>query len=182
MATPFGTFLFLLTRPAQASCAPSELDAALSAAEDSFTAGDARAMGRALKDARRSLGCVREPLTPELCARFHLSRALEASLLGDAPMVATSLRAMLHADPLAVLPTDFVPMGHPVRYAMIQAEETALSFVEGPGSGWLLVDGLRTGAVPVGQPYVLQRTRSDGRTLGAKLVESAGQGAPNVTF
>lgn len=168
MGTPLGVALFLLAAPARAGCDP--IDPALAAAERSFGAGDGKALARALADVEDALACVRDPVPPATCARVHRALALEASLAGDAEAVAEALRAMLHADPLAALPSPLVPDRHPLRAALVQAEERTTTFVEGPGKGWLVVDGIRTGAVPVGQPYVLQRTKPGDRTLGARLV------------
>src|SRR5688500_13555248 len=173
MGTPLGAVLFLVLSPARAACDPSAIEGALATAERSFGAGDQRSLEKALKDAKGSLACLREPIPPASCARLHRARALQASLAGDADAVAASLRAMLHAAPLSTLPVSIVPARHPLHQALVQAEEATVTFTEGPGSGWLIVDGLRTGAVPVGQPYVIQRTKPDGRTLGAKLVDSA---------
>jgi hypothetical protein len=171
MGTPLGAVLFLALSEARASCEASAVDGAIATAERSFAAGDARSMGAALEDARRTLGCLRAPLPPEACARLHRARALEASLAGDADMVDASLRAMVHAAPLMGIPAALVPARHPLRAALVRAEESLPTSTEGPAGGWLYVDGLRTGVVPVGQPYVLQRTKPDGRTLGAKLVD-----------
>src|SRR5262249_11241098 len=90
-----------------------------------------------------------------------------------------SLQAMLDADPHAELPLVLVGERHPLRETLTEAEEVMPTWVDAPGGGWVLVDGVRTGAVPSNQPYVLQGLKPDGRATGARLVERTRQEGAN---
>ena len=68
----------LLTSAASAGCDPAELDAALAAAEGAFVDGEARSVGAAVQEVRRSLGCVRIAVPPATCARIHRARGFDA--------------------------------------------------------------------------------------------------------
>jgi hypothetical protein len=69
-----------------------------------------------------------------------------------------------------------VPSEHSLQGLLRLAEESPLSWTRAPASGWVLVDGVRTGAVPIGQPYVLQTIKGDGKAGGARLVRSLTEG------
>jgi hypothetical protein len=163
-----------LAVPAVAGCEPSALPTALDAAEKAFVATDDKAMSVAIGQVKRALGCAREPLPPAVCARVHRARALAAWLDDDESAAISALRGMLHADPRTELPESVVPSLHRLRRLLVEAEESPASWGEGRGTGWLLVDGLRTGAVPIGQPYVVQPLREDGIAQGAKVIERGG--------
>lgn len=171
---------------AEAGCDPTGLDAALDAADRAFLTSDPKAMSVAIGQVRKSLSCARVAVAPETCARVHRARALDAWLAADPDGALGSLRGMLHADPRAVLTPPVIPERHELRDLLVTAEESPPSWTEAPGGGWVLVDGLRTGAIPVGQPYVLQPLKSDGQFLGARIVDrpaaaGTGRAAPGAT-
>jgi hypothetical protein len=163
--------LSLLTVPARAGCDPVALEQALDAADQAFVASDEPAMSSAVKAIRKSVGCIDGPVPPGTCARVHRARALAAWIDGDEDQAVSWLRGMIHADPGIELPTGVVGDRHRLRVLLVAAQEHPIAWMEGPGKHWLLVDGLRTGAVPVGQPYVLQPVRDDGQPQRAKIVD-----------
>lgn len=169
--------LLYSTSPALAGCDAGAISSGISEAERAFKGGDLKGMDETLSSLRRSLACVREPVAPALCAAVHRTHALRAWLYADESSAVGSLRAMLHADPRATLPIELIPRAHGLQMLLMQAEEAPLQWSRAPSSGWVLVDGVRTGAVPVGQPYLLQPIKGDGRAGGAKLIRSAEQGA-----
>lgn len=164
------TFLFLTPLDAHAGCDPGELEGALRGAEEAFVTGSADSMDDAISGLKKALSCTREPVPPELCARIHRARALSAWLVTDSDEALGSLRAMIHADPRFGLPSA-LPIQHPLRRLLIDAEETEMAWAPAPSPGWVLVDGLRTGAVPIGQPYVTQRLKDDGQAQKARIVD-----------
>lgn len=153
------------------SAMPGGLDAAIAAAEGAFASSDDRTMAAAIAEVKRSLACAREPVPPTMCAGVHRVRALEAWLADDRAAAVGSLRGMLHADPRADLPSGLVPPRHVLRELLIDAEETTVSSSDAKGHGWLLIDGVRSGAVPVGQPYVVQQLRDGDAAARARIVE-----------
>lgn len=170
MLRTFVALLWLYSGNALA-CDAGALAASLDAAEAAFGAADARSLSDALAQVKRELACAREAVSPEACARVHRARALLAWTEQDPIGAKGSLRAMLHAEPFLALPPSLVPADHPLRGQLIQAEEALPLWTEAPGKGFVLVDGVRTGAIPVGQPYVLQKLGGDGSPRKAKLVE-----------
>jgi hypothetical protein len=162
---------------AHAGCDAEAVSSAVQSAEEAFVGGDPKSMGVALAGVRRALGCIREPVSPGLCAEVHRAHALGAWLNADQPGAVGSLRAMLHANPRQDLGLEVVPREHALNGLLLLAEESPLSWTRAPASGWVLVDGVRTGAVPVGQPYVLQTIKGDGKAGGARLVRSATEGS-----
>ncbi|MEQ1564433.1 MAG: hypothetical protein ABMA64_02260 [Myxococcota bacterium] len=154
-----------------AGCDPATIETALTSAEKAFPSGDAERLEQQMFVVRKSMACTREPLSPTLCSRIHRGFALQRWLEGDPEASTNALGAMLHADPYATLPNLVVGDRHPLRIALLDAEEVVPSWTDAPGGGWVLVDGLRSGAVPVGQPYVLQPLKDDGRAGGARLVD-----------
>ncbi|MEZ4238275.1 MAG: hypothetical protein R3F59_19415 [Myxococcota bacterium] len=171
ISTLLPTLLFLAA-PARASgCDPSALDQALDAVDRAFVASDDKAMGDAVKLVRKAVRCYDAPVPPGTCARIHRARALAAWLDGEEIDAVAWLRAMLHADPRTELAPDVVDPRHRLRTLLLWAEEEPNSWTEGAGHHWLLVDGVRTGAVPAGQPYVVQPLRDDGTAQHAKLVD-----------
>ena len=144
--------VFLAASPlARAGCDPADLDPHLDAVEVAFERGDVGATASAYGRARRTLGCTTTPLPASTCARIHRAHALERYVRADLVGAEGALRAMVHADPTADLPT---PLDHPLRWRLTSAEETQVHWTIGESEA--LVDGLRTAAVPQGQPYVLQ--------------------------
>lgn len=134
-------------------------------------------MDEALAGLRRSLGCARAPVSPTTCAAVHRAHAMRAFLDADEAAAIASLRAMLHADPRALLPREVVPDGHALEFLMLKAEESPTEWTRAPAGGWVLVDGIRTGAVPVGQPYLMQPIRGDGKAKGARLMRVIADGS-----
>jgi hypothetical protein len=167
---------------AYAGCDPATIEGALKTVEQAFPSGDLKSVEESMFVVRKSMACVREPLTPALCSRVHRAYALQHWLENDSAGARVALEAMLNADPKATLPVLIVGERHPLRGVLVAAEEVTPSWVEAPGSGWVLVDGLRTGAAPRQQPYVFQPLKEDGRALGARLVDhpSGEGGGPSV--
>lgn len=158
-----------------ASCDPAAISAALGTAERAFPTGDAPSMEAALFSVRKGLACTRDPMSPELCAQVHRAYALQHWLQGDQTGARLELQAMLNADPHYQLPDLIVGERHPLRAVLTQAEEVVPTWTDAPGSGWVLVDGVKTGAVPREQPYLLQSLKADGKAGGARLVERSPQ-------
>lgn len=165
------TLALLAVPAAGGACAPEDLDRALDAADKAFVANDGKAMTVAVKGIRRSVKCIDGPVPPGTCARIHRARALAAWLGGDEGQAVSWLRSMLHADPRTELSPEVVDARHRLRTLLLSAEEQAPRWTEGPGRNWLLVDGVRTGAVPVGQPYVVQPLKDDGEPQRARIVD-----------
>ena len=161
----------LFVVPAHARCDPNQLETALGAVDQAFAANDAKAMSAAVAQMRKAMACSREPVPPQHCAKIHRARALAAWVEGDEEAVVRWFRGMLHADPRTDLPARIVSERHKLRSLLTVAEERETLWSEGPGKTWLLVDGLRTGAVPTTQPYVVQPIRDDGQTLGARVID-----------
>lgn len=170
IVSPLLAFLLLAPTEAHGGCDPAELDGALSAAEEAFVTGSNDTMDDALSSLKKGLSCTRDPVPPAVCARIHRARALGAWLVTDSEEALGSLRAMIHADPRFPLPPD-LPAQHPLRRLLIDAQEAQSAWMPAPTPGWVLVDGLRTGAVPVGQPYVTQRLKDDGQAQKARIVD-----------
>ena len=96
----------------------------------------------------------------DLIARVHRATALSRYLLEDERGVQRSFRGMLHADPRVPLPLDLAAVDHAIQLDRMAAEETLPEWnpkLRKPS----LVDGVRTGAVPVDQHYVVQRTKGE---------------------
>lgn len=167
--SPLLAFLLLTPLEARAGCDPTQLEGALTAAEEAFVTGAGDNMDDALSAMKKGLSCTREPVLPATCARIHRARALGAWLVTDPEEALGSLRAMIHADPRFSLP-DNLPIQHPLRRLLIDAQESQMAWSPAPSPGWVLVDGLRTGAVPMGQPYIAQRLKDDGQSQKARLV------------
>ncbi len=115
------------------------------------------------------MSCVDFELSPQLCARIHRASALTHWIEGDDLGSLRSLRAMRHADPTLGLPR--LGPEHPMRRQLVQAEEADAAWSPSGVKGLALVDGLRTGLVPVEQPYVLQLLDEDGSPLKPRIVE-----------
>ena len=152
--------LLALASPAHAACDAADLGPSLEDTERAFVDGDMLAAHQATVRARKAVGCAREPLAPELVARVHRATALSRWLLEDDRGVERSFRGMLHADPRLPLPVDLVPAEHPIQLDRMAAEEAVVSWhpsLNKPS----LVDGVRFGAVPVDQHYLVQRLKGD---------------------
>ena len=172
--------LWLTVTHAAAACDASDLAPSLADTEAAFRAGDAVAAHLANQRTRRALPCVREALDPTAAAQIHRSTALARYLQGDQSGVDRSMRAMLHADPQLELPIDLVPVDHPLRAAKVRAEEVVPQWSPKLRQE-ALIDGVRSGAVPVDQHYVVQRLRNDAVSDGflvqrSNLFRSLGMG------
>lgn len=170
------TALSLFYSGAALACDAATLSRSLDAAEAAFGANDTQSLAAALGDVKHDLGCARQAVSAADCARVHRARALAAFAAGDPGAARLSLRAMLHAEPFLTLPDTLVPADHPLRAELRLAEETLPRWTEAPGKDFLLVDGLRTGAIPVDQPYVAQKLSGDGVPKGAKVIEAGDAG------
>lgn len=167
-----------LAQPAFAGCEPTDLELNLEATESAFTADDAGTALRALSRARRALGCTSEALSATTCARLHRATALTRWLKDDRSGAELALRAMIHADPLLSLEPQLLPEEHPLHRVRISAEEAQVSWSASIEEE-ALIDGVRTGAVPLGQPYVIQHLEDD-RITGGRWVQRSGGRGPRL--
>ncbi|HHO51321.1 MAG TPA: hypothetical protein ENK18_10710 [Deltaproteobacteria bacterium] len=154
-----------LARSAAAGCDPAALERNLEAAEAAFTAGDPSTAQRTLSRARRVLGCTPEALSATTCARLHRATALTRWLKADQGGAEQALRAMIHADPLLSLDPELLPATHPLHRLRILAEEARMSWSDAIAEE-ALIDGVRTGVVPIDRPYVIQHLKGDTITGG----------------
>lgn len=162
-------WILQLAAPSSA-CDLDTLDGHLAAADAAFVARDQEALLAAVAAADRELGCIRQVVPPLWSARVHFAHALAEWKDVDDGRCVASLRAAQHAEPLFRLPEEVIPPTHAMRRLAWEAEETP--------DAWTLssrparIDGLPSSALPVGQPYLLQKLTGAG---GVRRVEPGGK-------
>jgi hypothetical protein len=159
------TIWLALTASALAGCDARTLGDAVTRAESAFVEMDEGAFVTASSDARVTVDCLADVLTPVQVAGFHRVNALQAFLRGDHGRATLDFRAVLGTQPGYQLPQEIAPAGHPLRRDF----EASAQYAEGepfalptPSSGWLLVDGQRSTRAPGGRPFLLQWVNEDG--------------------
>lgn len=157
--------LALTAAVALAECDARTLAQAVGHAETAFTEMDGDRFGDAVRDARSTLECIADVLSPIEVAGYHRVNALAAFLRQDHTRATLEFRAVRGTQPGYVLPTEIAPEGHPLRTDY----DASGQFAEGerfplpdPTTGWLLVDGQRGTNAPGGRPFVLQWVNQDG--------------------
>lgn len=158
------------------------LELSVNQAERSFAVSNTTALDQALKDARKALPCVKDPLSTEQVARMHRVEALSAFLRGNEDRSLELLRAAVHADPW--LRTEGVFGERDDLEAMlVSAEESDPSRtadIDWPQTGHVLVDGTSANRAPVEHPWIWQQIDADGQVAGTAWVETGGS-PPTLT-
>ena len=150
---------FLLAARASASCDAASLQHAIEDAETAFADLEAERFDAAVGEARSTLTCVADALSPVQAAGYHRMRALQAFLQGDSAATVLYFQAVLGTQPGYELPVGIAPEGHPLRNDFQRAMEfsdTAVFDLPPPAEGWLNVDGKRADVAPAGRPFLLQ--------------------------
>jgi hypothetical protein len=149
----------LLAVSARAGCDAATLQSAIDHAESAFVEMDASAFSTAAAEARDTLACEHDALTPVQCAGFHRMNALEAFLRADHANAVLYFQAVLGTQPGYELPVEIAPIGHPLRDDFDKSKqfaEAARFDLPAPASGWLTVDGARSTTAPSSRPFLFQ--------------------------
>ncbi|MFT5587615.1 MAG: hypothetical protein ACI9VR_005228 [Cognaticolwellia sp.] len=167
-STPLGDFLLTLltlltlVNPALAVDCPAETDQTvvrehLAAAEQAFAERDREAVLQHSDQARASLECLNESMTPEFAAEVHRVEGLRAFMSKDMELAQSSLVSAKLADPDYTLPLELAPEGHRLRelYGADEAPYAATEPVPAP-EGVLSFDGQVSLQRPSARPTVMQ--------------------------
>jgi hypothetical protein len=151
--------LALVAARASAGCDAATLQDALDRAEGAFVQMDEGTFDAAAADARTTLSCMQDVLTPVQCAGFHRMNALEAFLHGDHATTVLYFQAVLGTQAGYELPEDIAPEGHPLRDDFLKSKQFTDDSrfpLQPPAIGWLTIDGRRSTDAPSGRPYLFQ--------------------------
>lgn len=154
--------LLLAVATARAACdAPADigtLSAAAPTAQLAMASLDSDGFAKAVADARDSLPCLAQPLTPLDAASYHGLMALAAFADGDEDAAQLSFAAAIVATPDFRLPAMIAPEGGDLDALLgyARALDTSETVALAPYDGVLLVDGSRAFLRPVHRPYILQ--------------------------
>lgn len=115
------------------------LTADIQTAKAAYVSFDWVAFDSAVASLRLHVGCLEEPISPEVAAGVHLAQALFAWRARDEAQVDAALRGMRHASPEAQLPPEIAPPGHPLAQRFDLAQGLGATVALPPGQ-WR-VDG-----------------------------------------
>lgn len=155
------------------------LELSVNQAERSFVAANLVALDQALKDARKAVRCLKDPLTSEQSARYHRVEALAAFLKGNEARANELLRATVHADPWLGMEGLFKDDPR-LKAQMIAAEEadpSRTADIKWPDDGEVLVNGVAANRAPVEHPWIWQQLDRDGDVAKTAWVDT-GASAP----
>ncbi len=161
----------LSATPAWALCAfqtsSDELSRQLDAAESAYESADVEGFTGAMDEASMALPCLTDTLTPFLAARLHRIQGVRMFGEGNNVHAREALRAARRVDPDALLSTDLVPEGHPIRemFATAAKADLATEAVPVPATGTVLLDGLGDVGRPVAQAVIVQLTDAAGKPV-----------------
>ncbi len=163
---------------AHAVCEPAatnlQLQAALSDAEVAFSQMDLAGFEHASDAASEDLGCLGEPLTLPDAAAVHRVEALASFVDGDRSRTVLGLQAVRELQPGYRLPPSIAPENHPLRADWERAQELASGAsrdLSRPAEGWLLIDGVRTTALPLDRPSIYQHLDDQGYVLSSRYLD-----------
>lgn len=145
--------------------------------EVAFAAAAGSDFAAAVSDLRADLGCLTDALGPADVAVVHRIEALSAFLAGDHDAVVASFAAARRIEPGWQLPTSLALDDHPLRRDFDRAGSVAVPArapVPTMAVGWLRVDGVQAGDVPVAVPFVLQQFDAAGAVAWSGLVPVGG--------
>lgn len=124
-----------------------DLEASFELAEETFV-GNPDRFGRVVSGpVKITAGCLAEPITVELAARYHRLYAIHQDPSGkfglDSGVVAASFRAARALEPAYTFPDDLLPPSHGLRAAWdaLPPETPATERVRAPRHGQLWFDG-----------------------------------------
>ncbi|MCB9671457.1 MAG: hypothetical protein H6736_15910 [Alphaproteobacteria bacterium] len=109
-------------------CDRISLNSDFSAVENAYLKGDRAALGVAMRDVRRHVGC--EEATPVVAHRFHISNALEDASAGDWSAAEEHLRAAVAALPTQPL-QGMLAADPRLRMAFFRAQERGVTWTLG---------------------------------------------------
>ena len=162
---------------AHAVCDPTattlQLQAALSDAEVAFSQMDLSAFEQASRTAEQDLLCLGEPLTLPDAAAVHRVEALSSFVGGNRSSTVLALQAVSVLQPGYRLPMSIAPENHPLRADWERAQELASGAsrdLSRPAEGWLLIDGVRTTALPLDRPSIYQHLDDQGYVLTSRYL------------
>ena len=175
---------------AQAACpsVPGDLEPPIAQAWLAFADLDPEGFRGGHDTVVQTLGCLSDPVPPEIAAKVHVVVGLHAFLSDDEAATIAAFQAARAADPALAL-GDWLPEGHPVRFEWRLAErlEQAPARDLAAQSGeQVWVDGVAAAPVVLGRPAALQReqARRIAETLywsGADLPEWAPLAEPRLS-
>jgi hypothetical protein len=133
-------------------------------AEDAFALGDEAALHAARDAAVLALRCIGERLPGEEAAAFHRMIAMVAFTFGDESRVKGELQRAILLDPDYYDPGSVNPDDH--RFIQLYAEAAvmppvAVTLLQPPPGGFVMVDGVRDGGRPDGVACVVQVFNAD---------------------
>lgn len=159
--------LIPLATAAEVTCpAPSSaVDSALSAAEKAYAGLDEDGFFAAASQASTLLGCVSEPISPTLAARFHRVQGIAAFARKDRETAVLDFGAARAADPDYTFPETLVPPGNKMLqdYVALDLSLVTRTRVPAPATGALTFDGRTSLERPELVPTIAQFLDSDGR-------------------
>lgn len=135
-----------------------DLNSAVANAHLEFAMMEVEGFDAQVHDARQSILCLVEPLTPVEAASFHGIQGLTGYLAEDEDAAVKSFTAAISAFPTFRLPNAIAPAGGPIDTLI----ESARSLPKGevdvlpPYNGTILIDGAPGFVRPVDRPFILQ--------------------------
>lgn len=174
--------LTMLVGTARAECPRASSNVAVSdgirAAEGALASGEGEAFGDRIALLRLSIGCLEEPIQPDLAAGFHRLRGILAYTRGQTDDAAASFLAARRLQPDGGLPV--YPASHDIQtvFAKLTPVEQGGHY-ERPDGEPVYVDGLENGPIDPAANHLLQIPVREGATLEL-LVLDAGQLPPWV--
>lgn len=155
------------------SATPGMMAGMAGAAQNSYAAMDDDAFYTARRLMLTAASCLTAAPSPIEAAEVYRIEALAAFIERDEPSTVAWLRAMLEADPAALIPAEVAPPGHTLQLLLdtaqrAQASPRVVARVHGPCA--LLVDGVLAREVPLERPSLVVVQTPDGKTMWSGLV------------
>lgn len=142
-----------------------DLERRLTRAEQGFADIDSVALRTALEQARQTLPCLAEPITPGVAARFHRAEALAALDANNRALAEQAFASARAAEPEYVLPSAYATETVREIYTAVNPDQGATQPLARPRSGSVKLDGVEAKARPLERPTVYQLLGTRGEVV-----------------
>ncbi len=157
---------FIRRAPCEDPSSAQEFFTAISAAESAFAGLDEDGLRGAYSLSREILLCLEGEVEGMMAAAFHRTTAMVAFLEGDRQRVLHEFNRARLLDLEYEIPARVAPEGHPLWLLYQESKTMGEGQLERgipPAGGWLVVDGVRSGARPLDADVVVQVYATDGK-------------------
>ena len=143
--------------PCTVKISNQELQRRLDSAELGFVKADREQVTNSMQILSSSIGCLKERLTPELAARYHIIQGFYAWVSNDETKTKRSFAVARKTDPKAQIPEHIFPQNHIIHIIYSKIEPADYEDIQSaPPKGAYCFDGYLMPRRPKDTPTLLQ--------------------------